>query len=174
MGPRFFDRGNAMSGIAFGNDFLLQWGRGSLTAETWRWTDQAMDTKPASMGPRFFDRGNNRTMRDLVLRDWASMGPRFFDRGNKREPITWTTLPTASMGPRFFDRGNRWSCGHQSLMMTALQWGRGSLTAETRLASGHRARGPSLQWGRGSLTAETLRFADRTCCTDGFNGAAVL
>ena len=83
MGPRFFDRGNgAAREKPDVNIHVLQWGRGSLTAETLAELLPQMVQIPASMGPRFFDRGN-------VARDdgtscsWgASMGPRFFDRGN--------------------------------------------------------------------------------------------
>ena len=67
MGPRFFDRGNAVTEFA------------------------AAQQLQASMGPRFFDRGNCGDNFTDAAASLASMGPRFFDRGNERQ--TDQTIP---------------------------------------------------------------------------------
>ena len=59
------------------------------------------------------------------------------------------------MGPRFFDRGNQVVPARADRLIALLQWGRGSLTAETKSSMGAAVFQPRLQWGRGSLTAET-------------------
>ena len=78
------------------------------------------------------------------------------------------------MGPRFFDRGNANYLGSE-IDNLVLQWGRGSLTAETKALSEIPTFNTKLQWGRGSLTAETgWGLHDAIGLEYGFNGAAVL
>ena len=126
------------------------------------------------MGPRFFDRGNNQTISQASQVSEASMGPRFFDRGNLAYFGWRNSLRGASMGPRFFDRGNDMSREKCMRYALSLQWGRGSLTAETNATVVNWVSVTELQWGRGSLTAETM-VADHLCGGQRrFNGAAVL
>ena len=86
------------------------------------------------MGPRFFDRGNRFGELHHLFQIRASMGPRFFDRGNQQFPVSKAGGMFASMGPRFFDRGNL-SLTYVTNEDDMLQWGRGSLTAETATAA---------------------------------------
>ena len=108
MGPRSFDRGNAVNRSAACRQLPLQWGRGRSTAET-----------------------HGR----VLTTTWharASMGPRSFDRGNVGKDSTDAPRLPASMGPRSFDRGNRPSrCVGDCRPDCQLQWGRGRATAET-------------------------------------------
>src|SRR3990172_8912217 len=94
---------------------VLQWGRGSSSAET---------RLPGDVG---------------AVRHAASMGPRIFIRGNMVRMSDSFVLPIASMGPRIFIRGNIRKSGNLRLG-AGLQWGRGSSSAETRSAAGRQDR----------------------------------
>ncbi len=87
-------------------DFVLQWGRGQVTAEMLGRSYASIRSYEASMGPRSGDRGNHADAsieRTAIL---ASMGPRSGDRGNLQTSRQICRIPVASMGPRSGDRGN--------------------------------------------------------------------
>ncbi len=172
MEPRFDNRGNNAGKLHTLCYLLLQWSRGSITAETGlsgfdedirivasmepRFDnrgnrvrdDVGVVVSHASMEPRFDNRGNARPG-DVARRDsGASMEPRFDNRGNGGKVTDWGELDGASMEPRFDNRGN----------------------ARSRPVSRSSA---ALQWSRGSITAETWRSATRSSGDSRFNGAAV-
>ncbi len=86
---------------------MLQWGRGSMTAERLTRFPAVTQLLFASMGPRFNDRGKSDRRGEVPEADRASMGPRFNDRGKDKADRLWS-------------------------LAVRLQWGRGSMTAESR------------------------------------------
>ena len=109
------------------------------------------------------------------------MGPRLGGRGDVATGGFASALQLASMGPRLGGRGDGLSPHAEDVGVAVLQWGRGSVAAETGEAqaayaasigsfNGAAARWPrrprqasrtvhmwvcGLQWGRGSVAAET-------------------
>ena len=203
----------------------LQWGRGSVAAETGvhplLWGVVAM----ASMGPRLGGRGDVKLAWTALRDTRASMGPRLGGRGDlpsqrppsrpsvtagfngaaarwpRRRPLC-LVLPdqaAASMGPRLGGRGDRELFEMYAQYDVELQWGRGSVAAETGADeensrgawarfNGAAARWPRRQRGRGHLRHAGRRASmgprlggrgDRswtcpgtTSACRGFNGAA--
>ena len=135
----------------------------------------------ASMGPRSRDRGILRILTLRAYAETASMGPRSRDRGIASRGPPCAPASLASMGPRSRDRGivvcdrffellaanasmgprsrDRGILNDNSLLAVALllQWGRGHVTAESRVTAEQETRIMKLQWGRGHVTAESLR-----------------
>ena len=85
----------------------------------------------ASMGPRLGGRGDSSEPQARHHGRPASMGPRLGGRGDKK-PDGWKPgQRVASMGPRLGGRGDNGARGTGNLCLSWLQWGRGSVAAET-------------------------------------------
>src|SRR5437867_3826393 len=105
MGPRSRDRGITLIGAVEIDCYLLQWGRGHVTAESRYQASIPSEPAFASMGPRSRDRGIEFDINRGEDGRMASMGPRSRDRGIMAQLETMRRHQIASMGPRSRDRG---------------------------------------------------------------------
>ncbi len=105
MGPRFIDRGKILPLPPAAQLGLLQWGRGSSTAERRFASDRSTSRTHRFNGAAVHRPRKERSNRSRHQRPVASMGPRFIDRGKSGQTAVGTN--------------GQW-----------LQWGRGSSTAE--------------------------------------------
>ena len=174
MGPRIFIRGNCPLQLGTIDRCMLQWGRGSSSAETSshrsRTRRRAGFNGAADLHPRKLRRAA-----DPCALPWhASMGPRIFIRGNVGAAFLRGVQGRASMGPRIFIRGNPFTGGVQN-PLALLQWGRGSSSAETRART--RSPGNSARCFNGAADLHPRKRQARrriVLMWPGFNGAADL
>src|SRR5579875_3614627 len=84
MGPRLNSRGDDFeSCVETTLEFVLQWGRDLIVAETDQSTEERVATVEASMGPRLNSRGDDGKRGAGALGLFrASMGPRLNSRGD--------------------------------------------------------------------------------------------
>ena len=110
----------------------------------------------ASMGPRLGGRGDERAGDDGPADvDGASMGPRLGGRGDYVDRTLSSAANTLQWG-RGSVAAETGSEDFDRVVLVRLQWGRGSVAAETSHVMRYRATlRPRLQWGRGSVAAET-------------------
>src|ERR1700674_1100064 len=132
MGPRSFERGNAVDHPDADVAELLQWGRAHSSAEI-----RCAPAKRDENAERSFNGAaliRARKSATIAARGKpniiASMGPRSFERGNPALLYGDYVPLFASMGPRSFERGNSLELGPDNLHCVGLQWGRAHSSAE--------------------------------------------
>src|SRR4051812_3333388 len=107
MGPRHDDRGEqGLPMTVHCNCSMLQWGRGTMTAENYRQLRPQQSHVLASMGPRHDDRGE----------------PRTTCRSRCTARLQW------GRGTMTAENRTRWR--NSRAKNVRLQWGRGTMTAE--------------------------------------------
>ena|GEM_PF-367106 len=158
MGPRHDGRGDGPIEAGPGEVLVaLQWGRGTMAAETRMIEASKTVHGLPSMGPRHDGRGDERPATQHGLGEEPSMGPRHDGRGDARcispdlpavssfngAAARWPRRPVLgsatrgssdrlpSMGPRHDGRGDSVVEGTLLVFTTCLQWGRGTMAAET-------------------------------------------
>ena len=112
----------------------LQWGRGSVAAETTPGRVNVIEiSEQASMGPRLGGRGDHVQLAAAAVGDVARFNgaaARWPRRQNCYREVHHEPA-RASMGPRLGGRGDRSAGSSRRLHDHGLQWGRGSVAAET-------------------------------------------
>ncbi len=197
MGPRFIDRGKgAPSPLVSPDTLLLQWGRGSSTAERSQQTAQGSTARKSFNGAAVHRPRKEAAAAHRDGRRKASMGPRFIDRG-KAAGLDVFRYGLPSFNGAAVHRPRKASSERSSSPKTARFNGaavhrpRKELDAEEDQISRIASMGPrfidrgkpvsgavtanagTLQWGRGSSTAERSLAARSPIAGIRFNGAAV-
>ena len=166
-------RKRLLFGAITGDSVLLQWGRGSSSAETLR-------AVPGRGAPGGLQWGRGSSSAETRPSDHTATPVRRFngaaDLHPRKPPPRSPSDPwlkcfngAADLHPRKRVFRATWA-----RFGRPLQWGRGSSSAETWCACRIPLSCPSLQWGRGSSSAETYGNPATFALGQGFNGAADL
>ena len=152
----------------------LQWGRTSMSAETFNKTLRHVNIHRASMGPHFNGCGNFEAPPRITFvpqLQWGRTSMSAETRKYHGPPVRWVQ---ASMGPHFNKCGNYCTPGWVPWFSPWLQWGRTSMSAETVQAPDNDVRVREASMGPhfnecGNCPASGFPGGERWC----FNGAAL-
>ena len=132
MGPQLYRCGNmSLEREASTRESSLQWGRNFIVAETRGSRSGPLEHTHASMGPQLYRCGNHSQVVRLVGRLGASMGPQLYRCGNWTRSVRLQARVCCFNGAATLSLRKQQELITASADLTALQWGRNFIVAET-------------------------------------------